>query len=867
MFASCQGEDRHDSISYESYWSKVKSNNDKIWKKQREKDSIDWRNDHEKQLEVYERSNTYSFQDSVSFDNTEDVNVLISVYQDKLEELSNRSLINKWNDKIHDFVGLIVDSLNSSFPTRIYILDSLQNAQVKWRKDRLEDVHVWYEGRNCLDEKQNKKWYSKYESQRRKNIAERDAKLREYNVEWKDKIIEWSEIASETYLNVKKNNYSYVYDDSIDNIARTIVLDFQDKCIDGFSSEVKKHFDKFAANDNWYDSYVEKEALWYKKWNEGRIEKIRLDAYNRQLCDDTLSLFRRQLEMQFDKETSMKAIMMRKGEVGRKNYDCPYYYVVDSNTWVIVTLNERDDSVKAYPAGTIFHMDYVESGFHKNRLRIHGGKVSKYTLHQEPNPHYGKRSMSEFGVQIFILLFCFGVGMRFAYNKTQKKFRDYWENITGVPNSYGMKKMFVFNKQPYLLSILLTLYVGVGFLFAIGVSYVIGSFFDGLNLEFMFMYVSYHYGIWLMLFVFFPVVVTGFMALFGIGFASLIIVFERFETYKYNRNMRCPNQECNAKTEPAIYYSKQYPLHVPLHPGVYGIFHITHPITKQKMPTMISNGRLKLKRKCPHCGIMIDTDGNVIDKHMVFVGSPAAGKTTLMVRLLGMMIKQNPSVAKIVGKIDSDIKDAIDSYVNEGIHKIVDKTYVAKQKRSVLLRIDRPTIPYQIYFNDVAGELFKADQAADNKLNFLANVQSIVLLVDPTTIDFRNLDISDSFKDWIGGKCSQNRNSTNDFGEVCDRLLNHISGDRFSRTNLQLNVVLVKADLGYIGSTPELCTQEEIRRFVLDDMGLHIINEFENRKEISKVSYLTVSAMESDESKSNISCLIKKITEDLDVKM
>ena len=90
------------------------------------------------------------------------------------------------------------------------------------------------------------------------------------------------------------------------------------------------------------------------------------------------------------------------------------------------------------------------------------------------------------------------------------------------------------------------------------------------------------------------------LAALSMIFAGILIIYEKIMTNRYNIHHPCPN--CQLASEPATYYSDGEPLGVKLRPGVYGLFHITHPVTGEKMATLIANGRDEHTRRCPHCG-------------------------------------------------------------------------------------------------------------------------------------------------------------------------------------------------------------------------------------------------------------------------
>lgn len=84
-------------------------------------------------------------------------------------------------------------------------------------------------------------------------------------------------------------------------------------------------------------------------------------------------------------------------------------------------------------------------------------------------------------------------------------------------------------------------------------------------------------------------------------FAGGLMLYESIKMKHYNVSHPCPF--CGEHSEPAVYLSDGIPLHVPLRPGVWGMYSIQHPATGEKMPTLFINGKDRLERRCVHCEI------------------------------------------------------------------------------------------------------------------------------------------------------------------------------------------------------------------------------------------------------------------------
>ena len=77
--------------------------------------------------------------------------------------------------------------------------------------------------------------------------------------------------------------------------------------------------------------------------------------------------------------------------------------------------------------------------------------------------------------------------------------------------------------------------------------------------------------------------------------------------------------------------------------------------------------------------------------------------------------------------------------------------------KSLQLLVNNPKslLPYRLYINDVAGEMFSS---SGNKLGdaaFLLNTEVLVMVVDPFTLKTTELDLSQRMKDWYAGHADE----------------------------------------------------------------------------------------------------------------
>ena len=99
--------------------------------------------------------------------------------------------------------------------------------------------------------------------------------------------------------------------------------------------------------------------------------------------------------------------------------------------------------------------------------------------------------------------------------------------------------------------------------------------------------------------IFHIVVVTIVMIFVYLGFVTVAFIDKIYRTFKKVSN-NCPN--CQKKYDFPVYHCPNCGApHRYLYPSSYGIF--THKCTcGTKLPTLLINGRHKLKSTCPHCG-------------------------------------------------------------------------------------------------------------------------------------------------------------------------------------------------------------------------------------------------------------------------
>jgi hypothetical protein len=331
----------------------------------------------------------------------------------------------------------------------------------------------------------------------------------------------------------------------------------------------------------------------------------------------------------------------------------------------------------------------------------------------------------------------------------------------------------------------------------------------------------------------------------------------------YGVSRPCPI--CGSKSTKEYWVDRMHQHPVKLHPGVYGIFRHTNPVTHEKLPTLLLTGKGRLLRRCPSCGNFINADTNQsygTEKHIGIVGHRSSGKSYLTYTILGRIMDMYGSSASQID-VDSDTK--IESNVarirnNDGIQTDVRDSYRAIQ---VILKQKFRPIPYHLFFYDVAGEKFnQMSSASKTAMDFYKNVNQIIFIVDPTTIDFSHAPCSDKMQAWLKEHASSEHYSVDGTFSTLKSILESVGRQPKS---IDVIFALVKADMGYIdycGGRRNM-TDEEVKNFMQSELGLaNLVNAA--RGSFNKVEFV-ITSVESEYS-DRINVITDKILHNLGVK-
>lgn len=309
-------------------------------------------------------------------------------------------------------------------------------------------------------------------------------------------------------------------------------------------------------------------------------------------------------------------------------------------------------------------------------------------------------------------------------------------------------------------------------------------------------------------------------------FVSLVLRGIEFAVMKiYSVKRPCPF--CgNSKSKEFVYMvdGVEYPMNPS--PGVYGVFHQTNHFTGTRVPTMLLNGKAKLTRKCLHCDRLVNTAGDNVQGtpvHVGIVGNRSSGKSYMLYSALELLQKKHGDAFTQVDADRNNKIAAVAKRIHEGagIQTVVRDRYKAVQ---ATLKVKLRPMPYHLFFYDVAGEMFDVNAARKmSAMEFYNNVGIVIFVIDPSMLDISSGDAqpSSSFTEWLEAKCGDTEKY--DIEGTLSKLGNILERQGRRLKDIDLIVTCTKADLGYLqacglGDRP---TEQDIRKFVRDDLGLY----------------------------------------------
>ncbi len=311
----------------------------------------------------------------------------------------------------------------------------------------------------------------------------------------------------------------------------------------------------------------------------------------------------------------------------------------------------------------------------------------------------------------------------------------------------------------------------------------------------------------LLIVLFGPIVIFLVIAALLIIFMGLLMGLEWLVMKIYDVRRPCPS--CGS-TKGFEYMADNYHVHpAGLHPGIYGVFYQWSPDAHKYLPTMIFNGKAKLKRRCKNCkNIEHHADGKSFgtEKHIGIVGHRSSGKTYFLYSELDL-VTRNTKAEQTDATEDTKIQDIADR-IKKGANVQTDQRQWFKAVQLMLPRKLSP-IPWHLFFYDVAGENFDTNVSrTPTALEFYKNVESIVFIIDPSMVDPLMPGVSPKAKAWIKARGESEHSSP---ASTYSRLTSILDEHGRKLKNINFYFLLTKSDLGYLdGKTPRQYIEEEL---------------------------------------------------------
>lgn len=376
-----------------------------------------------------------------------------------------------------------------------------------------------------------------------------------------------------------------------------------------------------------------------------------------------------------------------------------------------------------------------------------------------------------------------------------------------------------------------------------------------------------------------PIALLLALAILWMIFAGSLMLIERIVTSRYNIKHPCPH--CQRPSEPAIYLSRTdegyepLPNNIKLRPGVYGLFHITHPKSKERMPTMLLNGRDSLARECGNCHKRIRAEEGT-ELHIALAGSPQSGKSTLTYRLLAEIIRRVGSKRADFTDVKQTVKDEA---MPDKIRRIAAEGYISPENMPAKTAVDDVAstqmiikrqhlpVPYRLFINDVAGEVFdfNNDQVTADATRFFGNVNSILFIIDPITTNLSDGEgYAANYKEWLD-KHDDKSVVKLDVKAMKDSIINQLKAHNRDPKQVHMNLVLVKKDLGYISRDVDVNSQDDLRVFFDEELGQHDLLNWGNQ--FASLTLLAVSAVAKGDESNITSVVDSVIVKQLDISL
>ena len=293
-------------------------------------------------------------------------------------------------------------------------------------------------------------------------------------------------------------------------------------------------------------------------------------------------------------------------------------------------------------------------------------------------------------------------------------------------------------------------------------------------------------------------VVTVMMIFVYFGFVIIAFIDKVYRTFKKISN-NCPNPDCQTKYDLPVYHCPSCGApHRYLFPSSYGIFN--HRCNcGQKLPTLLINGRHKLRGTCPRCGFVAFSGLNRSSIFPVF-GGRSSGKTCFINSALTEIESLAPSLGceyEYLYDVQGDERRRFKEFMSHG--DLPESTH------------DNSLVYYNFYFSpvnqkakgskedqirnfvslcDISGEAFTSRETVTKQLGY-RYADSTLFILDPLAISSFRDELAEQGYDVASYKCS-----THQISDILGVMLTSLQElHRKKNTKQSLIVVITKGDM------------------------------------------------------------------------
>ena len=320
--------------------------------------------------------------------------------------------------------------------------------------------------------------------------------------------------------------------------------------------------------------------------------------------------------------------------------------------------------------------------------------------------------------------------------------------------------------------------------------------------------------------IFHILIVTIMMIFVYIGFVLIAFTDKVYRTFKKISN-NCPNPDCQTKYDLPVYHCPTCGApHRYLYPSSYGIFH--HRCTcGTKLPTLLINGRHKLRGTCPKCGFVAFRGLNRSSIFPVF-GGRSSGKTCFINSALTEIETLAPSLNleyEYLYDVQGDERARFQEYMNHGNlpesthdNSLVYYNFYLSPKVTNKKGHKEDQVRNFVSICDISGEAFTSRETVTKQLGY-RYADSTLFILDPLAISAFRDELAEQGYDVASYKCS-----THQISDILGVMLTSLQElHRKKKTNQSLVVVITKGDMPKLD---ELLGDEAVNDYIKKHKGV-----------------------------------------------